>query len=307
MPSKSGGSRPALRDIDGILLLDKPQGLSSNQALQRARYLLGAKKAGHTGSLDPLATGLLPLCFGEATKIAGELLGADKAYRTTARLGIVTDSEDAQGAVLATSPVPELAIETVRSVLDRFVGTIEQLPPAYSALKLDGVPAYRLARRGESVSLSPRPVRIARIDLLGLERDRLQLEVECGSGTYIRSLVRDIGAALGCGAHVEALRRLWVAPFVQPQMIGLEELAALEPHERETRLLSIEAGLTAQAWLRLGANDCRRLGSGQRFAVSAAPGPYVVADETGRALGLVEVDAVHQVQVRRLFRWAAIS
>ncbi len=293
------------RPLDGILLLDKPAGLSSNQALQRVRHLLRAEKGGHTGSLDPLATGLLPLCFGEATKIAGLLLGAHKAYRTEAVLGVTTDTDDADGRPLQQRPVPALDRVTVEAELARFIGRIRQRPPAYSALKRDGEPLYAKARRGESVTVDEREVEVRRITLLELAGERLSLEIECGSGTYIRSLVRDLGERLGSGAHVAQLRRLWVEPFRTPAMVSLDRLVEMDEAGRDACLLPLEAGLSDWPRLPLDGPQARRLGQGQRFAVAAALGDYVAIDPDGRALGLVSVDAGGELSTRRLFRWAA--
>lgn len=210
--------KKTFRKLDGILLLDKPQGLSSNQALQRVRHLFRAEKAGHTGSLDPLATGLLPVCFGEATKIAGNLLGSRKAYDTVARLGIVTDTDDAEGQPLRERPVDRYDIATIDAALRGLTGRIQQVPPIFSALKRGGEPLYAKARRGEVIELESRPIDVhafellSEQDLLDGDAPQLRLHVECGSGTYVRSLVRDLGEALGCGAHVAELRRLWVDP-----------------------------------------------------------------------------------------------
>jgi tRNA pseudouridine55 synthase len=213
--------------VDGILLLDKPEGLSSNQALQRVRRAFGAAKAGHTGSLDPLATGMLPCCLGEATKVAGYLLGARKAYAARVRLGATTTTGDREGEVIERSDVPVLDRATVEAAAARFIGRILQRPPAYSALKRGGVPLYRLARRGETVEVEPRPVEIHSIRVDAVGDGLIDLTVVCGAGTYIRSLAVDLGAALGCGAHLEALRRTWVDPFEGRPMHTLAEVEAL--------------------------------------------------------------------------------
>lgn len=287
-------SRPAKkrwRDVHGLLLLDKPRGLSSNQALQKARHLFAAAKGGHTGSLDPLATGLLPLCFGEATKIAGLLLGSNKAYEAGCRLGISTDSADADGAVIATRPIPELDDETIECALAGLRGRIQQVPPIYSALKRDGEPLYRRARRGESLEIEPREVEVTRLDLLDRDGDCLRLQVECGSGTYVRSLVRDLGEALGCGAHVTSLRRLWVDPFYSPEMTTLAELElrAAEGHEALDRLLlPIEAGLRAYPVVVLDESDSVKLGQGQVVQLDREAGLCVAKTAAGRLLALAE-------------------
>ncbi|MBS0431597.1 MAG: tRNA pseudouridine(55) synthase TruB [Proteobacteria bacterium] len=287
--------RPPTRRVDGILLLDKPAGISSNRALQLAKRLFRAEKAGHTGSLDPLATGLLPICFGEATKIAGWLLGSRKAYRAECRLGITTDSDDAEGAVLRERPVPVLDEETIRTQLARLTGRITQVPPAYSALKQQGVALYKRARRGEVVTPPPREVEVYRFDLIErLGEDGLRLDVECGSGTYVRSLVRDLGEALGCGAHLTALRRLWVAPFTAPRMVTLERLESIGAEggapELDACLLPLEAGLADVPELPVDAQAQVALAHGRKVASGAAPARYRVHDAGGSLLALVEAD-----------------
>lgn len=311
--------RTVFRRLDGILLLDKPQGLSSNQALQRVRHLFRAEKGGHTGSLDPLATGLLPVCFGEATKIAGGLLGARKAYETVARLGIVTDTDDAEGQVLRERQVPALSIETIDAALKSLTGRIRQRPPIYSALKRGGEPLYAKARRGETIEVEPREVEIHAFDLLNAAdlldagTPNLRLHVECGSGTYVRSLVRDLGELLGCGAHVAELRRLWVDPFREPRMWTLEALVDLREHAGErvldACLLPIEAGMASWPAVQVNAAQAQRLGSGQGLRGPYPPRGRQVAmlDEHGRGLGLGDVDADGALHPSRLFRWAAVT
>lgn len=279
------------RDVHGILLLDKPEGLSSNQALQKVRQLYRAAKGGHTGSLDPLATGLLPICFGEATKIAGLLIGSSKAYQTECVLGVSTDSADANGKVTETRPVPEHAAETIDRVLSTFRGSIQQVPPMYSALKRGGERLYELARRGESIEIAPRAVEVHRFDLCERDGNRLSLHVECGSGTYVRSLVHDLGEALGCGAHVTALRRLWVDPFRNPQMVtlaGLEALAADGIAALDNLLLPIEAGLSGYAEVVLDEAEGLRLRQGQPVQVARAPGTCIARSARGQLLALAE-------------------
>lgn len=311
--------RTVFRRLDGILLLDKPQGLSSNQALQRVRHLFRAEKGGHTGSLDPLATGLLPVCFGEATKIAGGLLGARKAYETVARLGIVTDTDDADGQPLRERPVPALTIDAIDAALRTLVGRIRQRPPIYSALKRGGEPLYAKARRGEAIEVEAREVDVHAFDLLNAAdlldggEPLLRLHVECGSGTYVRSLVRDLGELLGCGAHVAELRRLWVDPFREPRMWTLEGLEQLREQAGErvldACLLPIEAGMASWPEVRVNAAQAQRLGRGQGLRGPYPPRGRQVAmlDEQGRGLGLGEVDAEGGLRPVRLFRWAAIT
>ena len=303
--SESRVPSPESRAISGILLLDKPSGISSNCALQQAKRLFGATKAGHTGSLDPLATGLLPLCFGEATKIAGYLLGACKAYAAECRLGVTTDTCDSDGAVLAERAVPTLDDTAIRDALKRFTGRITQIPPAYSALKQGGVPLYKRARRGETVEAPPREVEVSRFDLLQREGDTLRLHVECGSGTYVRSLVRDLGEALGCGAHLIALRRLWVEPFREPRMFTLDELAALREQggvdALADALLPIEAGLADWPVLHLDESGSDAVAHGRVLHVPAAPGRYRAQASSGNLLAIGEVDATGGFKVLRGF------
>ncbi|TXH67304.1 MAG: tRNA pseudouridine(55) synthase TruB [Lysobacteraceae bacterium] len=312
------GSNTSFRKIDGILLLDKPQGLSSNQALQRARQLFRAEKAGHTGSLDPLATGLLPICFGEATKIAGSLLGARKAYDTVARLGVVTDTDDAEGVPLRERPVPPLDIGTLDAALRGLTGRIAQRPPIYSALKRGGEPLYAKARRGEAIEVEPRDVDVhafelqSAADLLDGLLDNgapplLRLHVECGSGTYVRSLVRDLGEALGCGAHVAELRRLWVDPFRDPRMWTLGSLQALAERDQrslEACLLPLETGLVGYRRVDLSAEAAQRFRSGQRLRLSSHQsdtGACAVFDADGLACGLARIDDGGCLSPQRVF------
>lgn len=218
--------------MTGILLLDKPHGWSSNGALQKVRWLFQAQKAGHTGALDPMATGLLPICLGEATKFTRFLLDADKAYQATACLGVRTDTLDAEGQVTDRAPVPELTEDAIKQLLDdEFTGDLHQVPPMYSALKRDGKKLYELARQGIEIKREARPVRIDRLDLLGYQAPELQLDVACSKGTYIRTLVDDIGTALGCGAHLTALRRTRHGRFALANAISLEAL--IERQERD--------------------------------------------------------------------------
>ena len=310
----SARTRIKYRKLDGILLLDKPTGPSSSQALQRARRLFAADKGGHTGSLDPLATGLLPLCFGEATKIAGGLLGARKAYDTVARLGVVTDTDDAQGQVLRERPVPALDLAVIDAALQALTGRLQQRPPVYSALKRGGEPLYAKARRGEQIEVEPREVEVHAFELLSANdlldggEPLLRLHVECGSGTYVRSLVRDLGEALGCGAHVAELRRLWVDPFREPKMWtldALEELAARGRDGLDACLLPVEAGMVAWPEATVSAAQARRLSFGQEAGNGFEQrGEVAVFDQGGRALGLGRVDEQGCLRPRRLFSWA---
>lgn len=215
------------RDISGVLLLDKPAGITSNLALQKVKRLFNASKAGHTGSLDPIATGLLPICLGEATKMSAFVLDADKGYRVTVKLGVRTNTGDTEGEAIETRPVPALTAPLIESVLVRFRGPIEQVPPMFSALKRDGQPLYKLAHRGIEVEREARPVVIHRLVLLDLRADELDLEVLCSKGTYIRTLAEDIGEVLGCGGHVTMLRRTIAGPFTLDQAYTLEQLSQI--------------------------------------------------------------------------------
>jgi tRNA pseudouridine55 synthase len=209
--------------VDGVLLLDKPPGITSNAALQKAKLLLNARKGGHTGSLDPIATGLLPLCFGEATKLAGFFLDSDKVYWARLKLGEKTDTGDCEGKTLLLRPV-ELNQFSIETALDRFRGEIEQIPPMYSAVKVNGKPLYRLAREGKEIERAPRPVLVHRLELLSFAEQEMEIELHCSHGFYVRGLAQDLGESLGCGAHVVALRRLNVAGLGVDKAVTLEEL-----------------------------------------------------------------------------------
>ncbi len=303
-------TRIQFRALDGLLLLDKPSGLSSNQALQQARRLFRARKAGHTGSLDPLATGLLPICFGEATKIAGLLLGSRKAYQTTAVLGATTDTDDADGLILQQRAVPELTDGDIEAALAPLRGDIRQRAPIYSALKQGGEPLYAKARRGEVIDAPVRDVSVHGLELLGREGPRLRLGIECGSGTYVRSLVRDLGESLGCGAHVEILRRGWVEPFTQPRMYSLETLQALAEQgdaALDACLVPIEAGLVDYPRVVLDPAQASSLGHGQPQRPETMPSvqaTVAIHDQSGRVLGLGRTDDAGLLHPQRLFAWA---
>ena len=225
-------SRPSNLPVDGLLLLNKPAGLTSNRALQKVKRLLRASKAGHTGSLDPAATGMLPLCFGEATKVCAYLLDADKTYRVSARLGEKTDTGDADGKVIETAAIPSMTEQDWESIVSGFVGESQQIPPMYSALKVDGKRLYELARKGQVVERKPRTIRIDELDLLECTGSRLVLRVKCAKGTYIRTLVEDIAEAAGTIAHTDSLHRESVGAFRAEDMLDLskaEEWADSDP------------------------------------------------------------------------------
>jgi len=274
--------------VDGVLLLDKPSGPSSNAVLQRARRLLGAARAGHTGTLDPLASGLLVVALGEATKFSGALLEADKAYRARIALGARTDTGDAEGNVLSRSDVA-VSESGLRAALERFRGEIDQVPPMHAAIKHEGRPLYVYARLGESVDRAARRIAIHRLDLETFEGDAATLYVECSKGTYIRTLAEDIGEALGCGAHVAALRRLAVGPFTVEQSVGLADLEGLSTEERRTRLLPPQVLLASWPRLRLESALAARFRLGQEVPAGAGEGRVAVFGEDETFLGAGEV------------------
>ena len=266
------GGTPRVRGqrINGVLLLDKPCGMTSNAALQKARRLLNAAKAGHTGTLDPMATGLLPLTFGEATKFSADLLNADKSYRSTIKLGVTTTTGDGDGTVVATREV-DVSDQDLQVVLSRFVGTIEQVPPMYSALKQDGQPLYKLARAGNEVGRAPRQVSVHRLTLVQRTADELVMDVDCSKGTYVRVLAEDIGRALGCGAHLSALRRTRAGRLSVSDAVTLATLETLTPEARLARLLPEDELLASLATVRLDDAHAARFRQGQRLALDAEP------------------------------------
>jgi tRNA pseudouridine55 synthase len=250
--------------VDGVLLLDKPVGLSSNDALIRAKRVMNAKKAGHTGTLDPFATGLLPLCFGEATKFSQDLLEADKTYDATVHLGIMTNTGDTEGETIETREV-DVTLEQIEAALARFRGPILQVPPMYSALKRDGKALYEYAREGITLEREARPVTIHGLELIGYEAPLLKIRVTCSKGTYVRVLGEDIGAALGCGAHLNALRRIQVGPLTAETMITLEDLQA---HAEPLSLLApVDALLSSFPSVELTPELAKRFLNGQRLAL----------------------------------------
>ena len=229
--------------VDGVLLLDKPPVLTSNGALQEAKHMLFAQKAGHTGSLDPLATGLLPLCFGHATKISQFLLGSNKSYRVKIKLGETTNSGDSEGEVLLARPVTASLAE-VQAAVASFLGEYDQVPPMFSALKVNGVPLYKLARQGIEIERKPRRVTAFRLDVLSFDDDVLEMDLDCSSGYYVRSLAMDVGEKLGCGGHVIELRRTAVASLSVEDAVTLEQIKEMgSPKDREAVLISVDAAL----------------------------------------------------------------
>ena len=285
--------------VDGVLLLDKPSGMTSNDALQKARRLFSAAKAGHTGTLDPLATGLLPICFGEATKFSADLLDADKTYEADVLFGVSTDTGDSQGAVLERRAVAfdRAALE---AALERFRGPISQVPPMYSALKRDGKPLYELARQGIEVERAARDVTIHELTLLTFEGERCRLRVCCSKGTYIRTLAEDIGAALDCGAHLTALRRTVVGPLALAGAVTLDELAALDEAARPLRLQAPDALLQTLPAVFLDADAATRFAHGNPVVCDFPAGRCRVYGGDGRLLGLGDADAAGRLHPRRL-------
>jgi tRNA pseudouridine55 synthase len=274
------------RPVSGVLLLDKPTGVSSNHALLTARRLLNAAKAGHTGTLDPLASGLLPLCFGEATKVSQFLLGADKTYRARARLGITTSTGDSEGEILRERPV---AVDGARlaAALMAHTGDLLQVPPMYSALKHDGERLYALARRGETVERPARAVHVSRLELLEFDQSSFEVELDCSKGTYVRSLIEDIGEALGCGAHLTALRRLRVGALDVRQAVTLESLRSLadcDPPALDGCLVPIADALSDLPQLELAPEDAARLQLGQALTLPQPPANGWVAVFTGQRI-----------------------
>jgi tRNA pseudouridine55 synthase len=296
-----------LFDVHGILLLDKPVGLTSNRALQQAKRLLQARKAGHTGGLDPLASGLLPLCFGEATKVSRFLLEADKRYRAVFRLGQSTNTGDAEGEVIESRPVT-VGRRDIERAVERFTGSIEQVPPMYSAIKQGGQPLYKLARAGITTERAPRTVTVYEYTVLGLDGEQLSVDIRCSKGTYIRSLAHDLGELLGCGAHVAELRRTEMGGFTLDQAITLADFEALpDPRARAARLVPADQALESLPAVVLSQNAAYYFCQGQ--PVTARPLPptggwvrvYEGSGETsGRFLGLAEVDDNGLAAPRRL-------
>ncbi len=299
-------ARGERRAVTGVLLLDKPRGLSSNAALQRVKRLYRAAKAGHTGSLDPLAEGLLPVCLGEATKLSGYLLNADKRYRFRCRLGVTTTTGDSAGEVLARHPVEPLLRDQVEPVLARFVGAIEQQPPMYSALKQQGRRLYELARQGITVARAPRPVTIHALRLLALSAATLDCEVHCSKGTYVRSLAEDIGAALGCGAHVEMLRRTAIDAFAGRPLYPLAQLEQQAADLAALDALLLPADTAIAGWPRIDvdAAGAHSLSCGRPVAVHELPDVKQVRLYQAAAgfLGVGEVLDDGRVALRRLVR-----
>ena len=297
--------RPKGDPVDGVLLLDKPARTTSSAAVARARWLLGARKAGHTGTLDPLAEGLLPLAFGEASKFAADLLDADKGYEARVRFGATSSTGDLEGEITAQRPAmfdrPQL-----QAVLARFTGTIAQVPPMHSALKRQGRPLYELARAGEVVERRPREVRIHALRLLDFDGAQAVLSIDCSKGTYVRVLAEDLGAAMGCGAYLAGLRRTRVGPLSIGDAVTLAELESLDLPGRRARLLPLDSLLASLPSVELGESDAGRFCHGQRLPLRIAPAPRVrVYGSDARLLGVASVDEHGVLAPQRLIQAAS--
>jgi tRNA pseudouridine55 synthase len=300
-----GRRRSTGRKVNGILLLDKPLGITSNDALQRVKHLFRARKAGHTGSLDPLATGLLPICLGEATKISAFLLDADKRYRVKVKLGVTTTTADAEGEVLEEKPITGVDQARIEAALESFRGEIDQLPPMYSAIKHKGERLYNLARQGIEVEREPRRITIHSLVLLDWQAPEFSLDVHCSKGTYVRTLAEDIGNVLGCGAHVTALHRSGVGPFGDAQMVSMEQLEAQRSDGAaalDSLLLPLESGLAHWPEVRLSDDAAYYMRKGQAVLVPQAPtdGWVRLYTKTGEFLGAGCIADDGKVQPKRL-------
>ena len=291
------------KQVDGVLLLDKPIGFTSNDALQKARRLFSAAKGGHTGTLDPLATGLLPLCFGEATKFSADLLDADKTYEAVLKLGVTTDSGDAEGKVTATATVnTEKAV--ILKLPPQFTGDIQQIPPMHSALKRNGRPLYELARQGIEVEREARAVTIYAIDLLDFAGDSLTLRVACSKGTYIRVLAADIGAALGCGAHLTALRRTRVGDLDLDGAVTLAELEGLDETGRLAHLKPVDALLHTLPIVTVEGDAAQRFSHGNPVDLPAGLSGKIRVYENGKLIGIGEPGSGDRLWPKRLVQLA---
>jgi len=295
------------QQIHGILLLDKPTGITSNTALQRVKRLYGARKAGHTGSLDKLASGLLPICLGDATKLSSYLLNSDKHYRAICKLGIVTSTGDAAGEKISVHKVPRLTRAAIEKVLQGFHGEISQVPPMYSALKHKGQRLYKLAYQGIEIERKARSVMIDDLVLLNHVEDQIEIDVRCSKGTYIRTLVEDIGHQIGCGAHISALRRLGVGPFTEEQMISageIEQLAEQGLEVMDQQLLPVDSVLLHLSEVELADNVAYYIRQGQPVLVARAPtaGLVRIYDQKRVFLGIGEVLDDGRIAPRRLMQ-----
>lgn len=302
-----GRRRKTGRRINGILLLDKPYGISSNAALQQVKRIFRAQKAGHSGSLDPLATGLLAVCFGEATKVSAFLLDTDKRYRAVCKLGEKTTTADAEGEVIERRPVENVDEARIGRVLSDFSGEIQQIPPMYSALKHQGQPLYKLARQGVEIERAPRTVHVYMLEQLGFSGDRLEIEARCSRGTYIRTLVEDIGEALGCGAHISELRRIGIGAYQEKDMVSMERLEEAAEHGMEALdalLLPMETALGHLPDVQLSDDAAYYLRRGQPVLVPHSPTEGWVRlyarEGDGRFMGMGQVLDDGRIAPKRL-------
>lgn len=295
----------ASREIDGIILLDKAPGLTSNKCLQQIKYLLGAAKAGHTGSLDPLASGVLPLCFGEATKVSQFLLDSDKRYRARVRLGVTTTTGDSEGDILSTTAVPRFTKPEIEAALQSFLGLITQIPPNYSALKQDGVPLYKLARAGKHIETKYREITIHALSQLAWEWPDIDIDVLCSKGTYIRTLAEDIGKQLGCGAHITMLRRTQAGPFALADCLTLEQLQQhKEAGTLDKVLIPMDKAIDDLPKLDISAEQTLCLRQGKHVLVdTAAEAPQMRIYCNDLFIGVAELRADHMLKATRLLKY----
>ncbi len=298
-----GRRRAKGRKVNGILLLDKPQGISSNKALQEVKHLFFAAKAGHTGALDPLATGMLPICFGEATKFSHFLLNSDKGYRVTAKLGVRTDSCDSTGEVTETKPV-NVSKKQLMQALDAFRGDTKQIPSMFSALKHNGQPLYKLARQGIEIEREARDITVYHLELISFEDDLVELDIECSKGTYIRNIVDDLGQLLGCGAHVTQLRRIFVADYPVDEMITIEQLKQEREQDLslDTHLIPMDSPLLDYEEAILDEDSAHYFCQGQALNYPDLEEGEVIRvyDENDRFLGVAEVNDELMLAPKRL-------
>ena len=293
-------SKIVRRHIDGVFLLNKPLNISSNAALQKVRWLYRAQKAGHTGALDPLATGLLTICLGEATKFSHYLLDADKRYQTTIQLGTATSTGDVEGEVVESQAVPLLTEDSISKILKQFEGETTQIPPMYSALKKDGRPLYELARQGIEIERPARPVRISQIKLLSFTEQSISLDVTCSKGTYIRVLAEDIAKAMGTVGHLTKLHRIQTGHFQLDEHMTIEYLESLDEVAREQLLLPSYAAVEGLPKLELPLERVKYFNNGQESSVDFPESDGVLVFSNGQCLGLAEVNAVGRLKPKRL-------
>jgi tRNA pseudouridine55 synthase len=295
------------KNINGILLLDKPVGYTSNQALQRIKHLFQAKKAGHTGSLDPIATGMLPICFGEATKFSQFLLESDKIYRVTAKLGVKTTTGDIEGTIISTRSAAHVTSAQIEPIVASMHGEQQQIPPMFSAIKHQGQPLYELARKGIEIERKARTIKIYALRLESFQHDEMTLYVHCSKGTYVRTLVEDIGEELNCGAHVIALRRLTVSPYPQEGMLTLDALEAIRETEGvdalQKHLLPVQSAVSIYPEVTLSSSSAFYLRTGQAVRTPLPHGAELVrlVSETGQFIGIGEALPDGRVKPHRMF------